>query len=104
MNRHLATGLSALALAGLSAPVLAAHHKAEEHGSAMAKAMVTEKNNRGHATKVEIDGKVYSVCTPEMQDNCINPREAGLKWGNHPLGYWPGKPASELPPSAKPVR
>ena len=44
---------------------------------------------------VTVDGKEVAVCTKDVQDSCINPRAAGLNWGNRPLGYWPGKPASE---------
>lgn len=38
----------------------------------------------------------YPPCRGEVQDNCINPREAGLNYGNRPLDYWPGQPASEM--------
>lgn len=38
----------------------------------------------------------YPVCKGEVQDSCINPRAAGLSWGNRPLDHWPGKPASDL--------
>ena len=38
----------------------------------------------------------YPPCRGDMQDNCINPREAGLNYGNRPLDYWPGRPASEI--------
>lgn len=38
----------------------------------------------------------YPVCKSEADDACIQPRAAGLDWGNRPLDYWPGKPASEL--------
>lgn len=38
----------------------------------------------------------YPLCSAKIQDECINPREAGKNWGNRPLKYWPGKPASEL--------
>lgn len=38
----------------------------------------------------------YPPCRGDMQDNCVNPREAGLNYGNRPLGYWPGQPASEI--------
>lgn len=41
-------------------------------------------------------GKEYPPCRGEMQDSCINPREAGLNYGNRPLNYWPGQPASEM--------
>lgn len=38
----------------------------------------------------------YPPCRGDMQDSCVNPREAGLDYGNRPLGYWPGRPASEI--------
>ena len=37
----------------------------------------------------------YPLCRGNIQDECINPREAGKNFGNRPLKYWPGKPASE---------
>lgn len=39
----------------------------------------------------------YPVCSKTVTDGCINPREAGKNYGNRPLNYWPGKPASEMP-------
>ena len=59
------------------------------------KAEVVEKNARGQATKVRIEGKVYDVCMNEAQDSCIQPRAAGLNWGDVPLNHWPGAPVSE---------
>lgn len=72
---------------GLTAPAAAQ--------TATAKAEVVEKNTRGHATKVRIEGKVYDVCMTEAQDGCIQPRAAGLNWGDVPLNHWPGEPVSE---------
>lgn len=40
-------------------------------------------------------GTEYPPCRGEVQDGCVNPREAGLNYGNRPLNYWPGRPASE---------
>ena len=40
-------------------------------------------------------GAEYPPCRGELQDGCVNPREAGLNYGNRPLNYWPGRPASE---------
>ncbi len=57
---------------------------------------IVERNANGKATKVNIDGKTYDVCVTKGQDSCINPREAGLNWGNRALDYWHGKPASEM--------
>lgn len=39
----------------------------------------------------------YPVCSATVTDSCVNPREAGKNYGNVPLKYWPGKPASEMP-------
>ena len=39
----------------------------------------------------------YPVCSATVTDSCINPREAGKNYGNVPLNYWPGRPASEIP-------
>lgn len=58
-------------------------------------ATVTERDSRGRATKVTVEGKEYMVCTGTVVDACINPRAAGLNFGNVPLDHWPGKPASE---------
>jgi hypothetical protein len=77
--------IAAFAAASLAGPVLAAGPKAN----------VVERDSRGHPTKVEIEGQVYAVCQGDQSDGCINPREAGLKFGNNPINYWPGKPASE---------
>ncbi len=41
-------------------------------------------------------GHDYPICKGDVQDGCINPRAAGKNWGNRPLDYWPGKPASEM--------
>lgn len=40
--------------------------------------------------------KEYPVCRGAVQDSCVNPREAGLNYGNRPLDHWPGEPASEI--------
>ncbi|MHA7818631.1 MAG: hypothetical protein ACX930_03170 [Erythrobacter sp.] len=58
------------------------------------RAVVVATNDRGKATQVRINGKIIDVCMNEAQDNCINPRAAGLNWGDRPLEYWPGKSES----------
>lgn len=58
------------------------------------KATVVERDARGRATKVEVEGQVYTVCTSDNSDSCINPREAGLNFGNTPINRWPGRPIS----------
>lgn len=55
---------------------------------------VIEQDDDGRATRIIIDGREYAVCTPELQDNCVNPREVGLDQGNRALDHWPGRPAS----------
>ena len=81
----------ALALSALiAAPAMA------QSGSSDTKAEVVERDSNGRATKVSIGGKTYDVCTPTKQDDCINPREAGLNFGNVPLDHWPGQPASQM--------
>jgi len=77
--------LAAILAAGLTAPAFAAGEKAE----------VVERDAKGRATKVSVGGVVYTVCVGDMSDGCINPREAGLNFGNVPLNHWPGRPASE---------
>lgn len=60
------------------------------------KAKVVKEGAKGRAQTVMLNGKEYQVCGGDMTDNCINPREAGLNFGNRALDYWPGKPASEM--------
>ena len=53
------------------------------------KVEVIERNAQGKATMVRMNGKEVAICMNDRQDNCINPRAAGLEWGNRPLGYFP---------------
>ena len=73
----------------------AAHANNHEKGEAMMTPVVAEDGKT-----VMFGDKEVAVCTKELQDSCINPREAGLNWGNRPLDYWPGKPASEKTPAS----
>ena len=57
---------------------------------------VLERDAQGNATKVRLEGYVMDVCTEGKTDGCVNPREIGLDQGSRPIGYWPGKPASEI--------
>ena len=52
------------------------------------------RNHAGHATEVTVDGQSYKVCSKTVTDSCINPRQAGLHYGNTPMKNWPGEPAS----------
>lgn len=38
----------------------------------------------------------YPICKGQEEDSCIQPRAAGKNYGNRPLDYWPGRPASEM--------
>lgn len=58
-------------------------------------ATVVERDANGRATKVSVDGKEYAVCTATVKDSCINPREAGLNFGNVPLDHWPGRTGTQ---------
>ena len=62
-------------------------------------AEVVERDAEGRATRVRANGVDYSVCVDGQVDGCINPREAGLDFGDVPLDHWPGRPASEIGPS-----
>ena len=81
---------AAVGMVAIATPAMADDHMSKNGFE------VVETNSKGQATKVMKDGKTYAVCMGEMTDGCINPRAAGLKWGNRPLSYWPGKPASEM--------
>ncbi|UIP08162.1 hypothetical protein LY632_07145 [Erythrobacter sp. SDW2] len=53
------------------------------------KAEVVERNAQGKATKVRIGEYIVDVCMDEgMTDGCINPRAAGLNWGNYPAATY----------------
>ena len=65
---------------------------AKASGNHVDKATVVQRNAAGRATEVKVGDTVYAVCMTEKQDDCIQPRAAGLKFGEKPLGYWPGKP------------
>ncbi len=89
MKTLLATAAALTIAAGMSTPATAQSTTSKGF-------TVTAKNAKGQATQVSKDGQTYNVCMGDVQDSCINPREAGLKWGNWPVGYWPGKPASQI--------
>jgi hypothetical protein len=58
-------------------------------------ATVVARDAGGRATKVSIDGMEYAVCSATVKDACINPREAGLNFGNVPLDHWPGQTGTQ---------
>ena len=59
------------------------------------KAGVIERNDKGQATRIRVEGREYEVCRDGKTDGRINPRDAGLDFGSVPLDHWPGRPASE---------
>lgn len=91
MKQLFAATAGAVLAMGLAAPA-----SADGHGNKAKSPEIVETNAKGQATKVRLGDKVVDVCMNDTQDGCINPRAAGLKWGNRPLSYWPGKPASKM--------
>lgn len=99
MKNLIATAITVAAATGLgiAAPLLANQHNSDDRADWKAQTPeIVERNDRGKATKVRVEGKVYDVCMTQNQDNCIQPRAAGLNWGDRPLTYWPGQPASTM--------
>jgi len=86
--------IASMATLAFAAPLSAQAQSSDQSG----KAQVVERGPDGKASVVRIDGRNYPVCSTSgaKQDGCIEPRAAGLKWGDHPLKYWPGKPASQI--------
>ncbi|NRD89069.1 hypothetical protein C8024_05830 [Sphingopyxis sp. BSNA05] len=80
----------------IMASLLAATGAAAQSGSTADKTVdsgvkIVSKDAKGKATRVSVDGKEYAVCMTEQQDSCINPRQAGLNFGDWPLKNWPEK-------------
>lgn len=81
-----------------AAPALAEHHEGEAP-----KAEVITRDDNGRATRISVEGIEVDVCSAEVTDSCINPREAGLDFGSDPLDSWPGHPASAEPEQSGPA-
>ena len=107
-NLQAAVAATVLASAAAAAPVLAQDAPEPTVPPARAEGpVVVERDANGRATSVRIGQTVYKVCMTENEDGCIQPRAAGLNWGDRPLQRWPGRPASETDdrdrtPAAKP--
>jgi hypothetical protein len=56
-------------------PAQASHGKRHHHHHRAAVA---------YPDTVTLDGKEYKVCKQDMQDDCVQPRQAGLGFGNQP--------------------
>ena len=89
--------LRVIAMAALaSAMPLAAQAQSTEQPT-RPQTEIIQRGPDGKASIVRVDGRDYPVCkSGARQDGCIEPRTAGLNWGDHPLTNWPGKPASQI--------
>lgn len=98
ISRNLQPVLAAAALAGaaVSTPVQAQDTRAPDPDNRAETPAVLERAANGRATSVRIGQTVYKVCRTEDEDGCIQPRAAGLDWGDRPLQSWPGRPASQM--------
>lgn len=94
MQKTLIRGLAAAALATATVGLATLGGPASAAGPGHPD--ILARDSHGRATEVRVDGQAYMVCNATRQDDCINPRAAGLSFGNRPLDYWPGKPASEM--------
>jgi hypothetical protein len=83
MRNILAITAATALTTGLAAPAAADEYKPNADWKAQTPEIV-ERNARGKATKVRVEGEVYEVCMNESQDGCIQPRAAGLGWGDIP--------------------
>jgi hypothetical protein len=91
-----ALATATLAAAAAAAPVQAQDAPAPAAPGVRAETpVVVERAPNGRPTSVRIGATVYKVCMSESEDGCIQPRAAGLNWGDRPLQRWPGRPASE---------
>ncbi|WP_435417309.1 hypothetical protein WAB17_10555 [Parerythrobacter aurantius] len=89
MKTFVAGTLGVLSMASFAAAAATAQPAEPAAPTVKVKAEVVERNARGQATKVRIGDTVVEVCLNEsMTDGCINPREAGLNWGNRPAATY----------------
>ena len=75
---------AALATLVIAAPAQAhkMHHGSGHHmGHHMSHHMANAMGG-GHPATVRLDGVDVPVCMTKDQDKCVNPREAGLNFGN----------------------
>ncbi|ABC63620.1 hypothetical protein [Erythrobacter litoralis] len=88
MKKFIAGSLAAAMTVSFgAAAALADDHKSYKPKE---KVVVVERNDQGKATMVKVGDKMYPVCMNyEMTDGCIQPRAAGLDWGNYPANTWP---------------
>ncbi|MBA4803395.1 MAG: hypothetical protein H2038_01955 [Brevundimonas sp.] len=92
-KRTLNLVLAAVVAAG-SAAAAPAWTQDRAAGVAARSPEVVERGPDGRVKSVRVEGVVYPVCQREGEDSCIQPRAAGLGWGDRPMQRWPGAPAS----------
>ena len=82
------------ALLAIAAAVPAqAHHARHHHHHAYQHA--AHSAAMSYPDTVTLDGKEYKVCKAGMMDDCVNPRQAGLPFGNVPLDQY--RPKDGMP-------
>lgn len=86
MKRNLSMGLVALAALSFGGSAIA-----QDQSIKALSPEVVERAPNGRVMSVRVEGKVYQVCQNEQQDSCIQPRAAGLSYGDRPLRHWPDK-------------
>ncbi|MBU6268260.1 MAG: hypothetical protein KGN34_12015 [Sphingomonadales bacterium] len=97
MRAFMTLALGAAVLGGVPAmaqPVTAPGHP-QDADTANAESMADQGTDRA-LTPPAPEPRAYPLCSREVHDECVNPREAGRNHGHVPLNYWPGRPASEM--------
>ncbi|MEE4207588.1 MAG: hypothetical protein V2I39_14935 [Erythrobacter sp.] len=90
MRNFLAITAAAALSTGLAMPASAQDYQQPQSPDWKAQTPeIVERNAQGKATKVRVEGEVYEVCMRESQDSCIQPRAAGLNWGDYPAMDFP---------------
>ena len=89
MQNILAITAAAALSTGLAAPAMADDHMDDRADWKAQSPQIVERNAKGKATRVRVEGTVYEVCMRESQDDCIQPRAAGLDWGDYPAMDFP---------------
>ncbi|KPP95025.1 hypothetical protein [Erythrobacter sp. HL-111] len=90
MRNFLAITAAAVLSAGIAMPAAAQDDGQSQDADWKAKSPeIVERNDEGKAIKVRVEGEEYEVCMSESQDSCIQPRAAGLDWGDYPARDFP---------------
>jgi len=89
------------ALSGLAAAVPAQAHHARHYHHHHARHYhhaYYQHAAMSYPDTVMLDGKEYKVCKGAMMDDCVNPRQAGLSFGNVPLDTYRPKDGMPMRP------